>query len=163
MHQLLTLGGRKRRHGLFPDLVAHLGGLADEPVPGRGQLQQRRAAVARVHRAGQQALLFEGVDHHGQRLAGDPPATAAAFGAEGARVAITYHTNLTGAQATAERVEAAGSKALVVALDLEAPASIGASIGRVLEHWASLMSWSPTPSTGAPTGPTRPSASRTCP
>ena len=35
-------------------------------------------------------------------------ATAAAFGAEGARVAITYHTNLIGAQATAQRVEAAG-------------------------------------------------------
>jgi 3-oxoacyl-[acyl-carrier protein] reductase len=64
-------------------------------------------------------------------------ATAAAFGAEGARVAITYHTNRAGAQATAERVEA-GGKALVVALDLEAPALIGAAVGRVLEHWGQL-------------------------
>jgi 3-oxoacyl-[acyl-carrier protein] reductase len=65
-------------------------------------------------------------------------ATAAAFGAEGARVAITYRSNLTGAQATAERVEAAGGKALVVALDLEAPASIAAAVGQVLEHWGQL-------------------------
>jgi NAD(P)-dependent dehydrogenase (short-subunit alcohol dehydrogenase family) len=65
-------------------------------------------------------------------------ATAAAFGAEGARVAITYHTNRTGAQATAHRVEAAGGKALVVALDLAAPASIGAAVGRVLDHWGQL-------------------------
>ena len=65
-------------------------------------------------------------------------ATAAAIGAEDAPVAITYHTNLIGAQATAQRVEAAGGKALVVALDLEAPASIGAAVGRVLEHWGQL-------------------------
>src|SRR4029450_4071764 len=65
-------------------------------------------------------------------------ATAAAFGAEGARVAITYRDNLTGAKATAERVEAAGGKALVVALDLQAPALIGAAIGRILEHWGQL-------------------------
>jgi len=65
-------------------------------------------------------------------------ATAAAFGAEGARVAMTYRSNLTGAKATAEQLEAAGGKALVVALDLQVPASIGAAVGRVLEHWGQL-------------------------
>src|SRR4029450_5124489 len=65
-------------------------------------------------------------------------ATAAAFGAEGARVAITYRNNLAGAQATAQRVEAAGGKALVRALDLQTPTSVGAAVGRVLEHWGQL-------------------------
>ncbi|HZD00331.1 MAG TPA: hypothetical protein VFA46_09075 [Actinomycetes bacterium] len=59
MHELLALGGRECGEGLFPDLVAHLGGVADGLMPSRGQLKQRRAAVARVHLAGQQALLFE--------------------------------------------------------------------------------------------------------
>jgi NAD(P)-dependent dehydrogenase (short-subunit alcohol dehydrogenase family) len=65
-------------------------------------------------------------------------ATAAAFGSEGARVAISYRNNLAGAEATAERVEAAGGTALIVALDLEAPASIGASVDRVLKHWGQV-------------------------
>src|SRR4029453_6785600 len=65
-------------------------------------------------------------------------AIAAAFGAEGARVAVTYHSNLTGAHATAARVQPAGGRARVVGLDLEAPAWIGAAVGRVLEHWGQL-------------------------
>jgi hypothetical protein len=34
MHKLLALGGGEYPHGLFTDIVAHFGGMADEPVAG---------------------------------------------------------------------------------------------------------------------------------
>jgi 3-oxoacyl-[acyl-carrier protein] reductase len=119
-HDPVLPGGQRGAERLSPLHVpqehhpVHVGGGQGAPVGAEGQVLDTGAS------------------------SGIGAATAAAFGAEGARVAITYRSNLTGARATAERVEAAGGKALVVALDLEAPASIAASIGRVLEHWSQL-------------------------
>jgi len=45
-------------------------------------------------------------------------AAAVGFGAEGARVAVTYHENRAGAEATAEQVRAAGGQALMVEFEL---------------------------------------------
>jgi 3-oxoacyl-[acyl-carrier protein] reductase len=45
-------------------------------------------------------------------------AAAAAFAGEGARVAVTYHENRAGAEATAKQVRAAGGQAPVVHYDL---------------------------------------------
>lgn len=45
-------------------------------------------------------------------------AAAVAFGAEGARVGVTYHVNRQGAEETAKKVQDAGGAALVVHYDL---------------------------------------------
>jgi NAD(P)-dependent dehydrogenase (short-subunit alcohol dehydrogenase family) len=50
-------------------------------------------------------------------------AIAKAYGAEGARVALTYRTGEAAARATAREVEAAGGEALVFPLELERIAS----------------------------------------
>src|SRR5882757_4663681 len=51
-------------------------------------------------------------------------ATAVAFGAEGAHVAVGYHRNEVGAKQTAAQVEQAGGVAITVPLDLADQASI---------------------------------------
>ena len=65
-------------------------------------------------------------------------ASAVAFAREGARVAITYHTNLDGAEETARTVAQEGTEALVVPYDLGDDASIQASVRAVLERWGTI-------------------------
>jgi glucose 1-dehydrogenase len=60
-------------------------------------------------------------------------AIAEAFALEGADVAVTYHTDDAGARATAEQVEAAGSRAHVQSLDVRDEASVMMLIGSVEE------------------------------
>lgn len=60
-------------------------------------------------------------------------ATAAAFGGEGARVAVAYRSNEEGAFETAAEVKTGGGEALVVRLDLGDPGSIGAVVREVTE------------------------------
>jgi NAD(P)-dependent dehydrogenase (short-subunit alcohol dehydrogenase family) len=65
-------------------------------------------------------------------------ATAIAFAAEGARVAITYHKNREGAEATASKAQAAGGQSLVVHYDLAEPESIRSSVERIQKEWGTL-------------------------
>jgi len=65
-------------------------------------------------------------------------ATAIAFGAEGANVAVTYHANRQGADETAQQVREAGGQALVVHYDLAQPDAIRASIDAIQKEWGSL-------------------------
>lgn len=65
-------------------------------------------------------------------------ATAVAFGREGARVALTYHSNRTAAEEGAEEVETAGGEAMVVALDLGDEGSVRAAVGAVVERWGGV-------------------------
>ncbi|CAM2800989.1 SDR family NAD(P)-dependent oxidoreductase [Saccharomonospora xinjiangensis] len=65
-------------------------------------------------------------------------ATARAFGAEGARVALTYRTNKDKATRVAEEVESAGGEALTVRLDLEDRAGIAAAVSEVVERWGGV-------------------------
>lgn len=65
-------------------------------------------------------------------------ATAVAFGAEGARVAVTYRSNRAGAEETAEGVRAAGGEALVVAYDLAEADVIRSSIASIDQEWGAL-------------------------
>jgi 3-oxoacyl-[acyl-carrier protein] reductase len=65
-------------------------------------------------------------------------ATAIAFGAEGARVAVTYHENRQGAEDTARKVQEAGGQAIVVHYDLAAADSIRSAIERIGEAWGAL-------------------------
>ncbi|MER6471594.1 SDR family NAD(P)-dependent oxidoreductase [Streptomyces collinus] len=65
-------------------------------------------------------------------------ATALAYAAEGARVAITYHSDEAAAKETAEQVVAAGGTALVVPYDLAAPESIDAAVTAVAEQWGGI-------------------------
>ncbi|MBA3873458.1 MAG: SDR family oxidoreductase [Anaerolineae bacterium] len=65
-------------------------------------------------------------------------ATAIAFGAEGAQVAVTYHKNQQGAEATAQEVINAGGKAIVVHYDLADRDSIRSSIERIQKEWDTL-------------------------
>jgi NAD(P)-dependent dehydrogenase (short-subunit alcohol dehydrogenase family) len=65
-------------------------------------------------------------------------ATAIAFGAEGARVVVTYHKNRQGADETATQVRAAGGQALVTHYDLADPDSIRSSIEAIQTEWGSL-------------------------
>ncbi len=65
-------------------------------------------------------------------------AAAVAFGAEGARVAVTYHENRPGADAAAEQVRAAGGQALVVHHDLADPESIRSSVEAIQKEWGAL-------------------------
>lgn len=84
-------------------------------------------------------------------------AAAIAFGGEGAKVAITYRANRSGAEEVAEKVGAAGGEAMVVALDLGEKDSIRAAVGDVVESWggidvliANAVEW------GAPPSPWNP-------
>jgi|SRR5579859_835980 len=65
-------------------------------------------------------------------------AAAIAFGAEGARVAITYHRNRQGAEDTAKEVQKSGGQALVTHYDLSDPASIRSSVDHIQQEWGSL-------------------------
>lgn len=65
-------------------------------------------------------------------------ATALAYAAEGARVALTYHRDEAGAKETAEQVAAAGGSALVVRHDLADPESIHAAAGTVAAQWGGI-------------------------
>ncbi|MEU1981367.1 SDR family NAD(P)-dependent oxidoreductase [Nocardia sp. NPDC019395] len=65
-------------------------------------------------------------------------ATARAFGAEQARVAITYHTDRAGAEMVASSVEATGGEAMVVPLRLADAATAAAAVGAVTEHWGDI-------------------------
>jgi 3-oxoacyl-[acyl-carrier protein] reductase len=65
-------------------------------------------------------------------------AAAIAFGADGARVAITYHANRAGAEATAAAVQAAGGQVIILPYDLADAASIRAAITHIGDTWGSL-------------------------
>jgi 3-oxoacyl-[acyl-carrier protein] reductase len=65
-------------------------------------------------------------------------AAAVAFGAEGARVAVTYRSNREGAEETAEGVRAAGGEALAVAYDLADAEVIRSSIATIDQEWGAL-------------------------
>ncbi|POX50060.1 SDR family NAD(P)-dependent oxidoreductase [Streptomyces sp. Ru72] len=65
-------------------------------------------------------------------------ATAVTYGEEGARVAITYHTDEEGARETARLVAEAGGTPLVVRYDLTDEQSIRDAVGRVAEEWGGI-------------------------
>jgi 3-oxoacyl-[acyl-carrier protein] reductase len=65
-------------------------------------------------------------------------AAAIAFGAEGARVAVTYHANRLGADETASKVRDTGGQALVLHYDLADPDSIRLSIETLAKEWGAL-------------------------
>ena len=70
--------------------------------------------------------------------AGIGQAAALAFGAEGARVAVTYYKNRQGAEETANKIREAGGQALVVHYDLADPDSIRSSIEQIQKEWGTL-------------------------
>jgi 3-oxoacyl-[acyl-carrier protein] reductase len=70
--------------------------------------------------------------------AGIGQATAIAYGAEGARVAITYYKDRQGAEDTKSKILDAGGQALVVHYDLADPDSIRASLEIVAKEWGTL-------------------------
>jgi NAD(P)-dependent dehydrogenase (short-subunit alcohol dehydrogenase family) len=65
-------------------------------------------------------------------------AIARAYGAEGARVALTYHSGEEAARRTAAEVEAAGGEALVLPLDLERIGSADEMVAAVRERWGGV-------------------------
>lgn len=65
-------------------------------------------------------------------------ATAVAFGQEGAKVAVTYHSNPAGAEETASLIRAAGGEAMTVRYDLADDASIQAAVTAVTERWGAI-------------------------
>jgi NAD(P)-dependent dehydrogenase (short-subunit alcohol dehydrogenase family) len=65
-------------------------------------------------------------------------AVATAYGAEGARVALTYRTGEAAARATARAVVSAGGEALVVPLKLERISSCGETIAAVSDRWGGI-------------------------
>src|SRR4029079_12164882 len=70
--------------------------------------------------------------------AGIGQATALAFAAEGARVAITYYKNRQGAEETAEQIQDSGGQALVVHYDLADSDSIRSSVETLAKEWGTL-------------------------
>ncbi len=70
--------------------------------------------------------------------AGIGQAPAIAFGAEGARVAVTYHKDRQGAEETKRRIQEAGGQAIITYYDLANPASIRASIEATGKEWGTL-------------------------
>jgi len=70
--------------------------------------------------------------------AGIGQATAVAYGAEGARVAVTYYKNRQGAEETAKEVQDRGGQALTVHYDLADPDSIRSSIEQIQKEWGTL-------------------------
>src|SRR6185312_6099208 len=65
-------------------------------------------------------------------------ATAIAYGAEGARVAITYNSRKDAAEAVAAEIEAAGGTAYIVGMELGVPETIASAVSSVVEHWGGL-------------------------
>lgn len=83
-------------------------------------------------------------------------ATAIAFGREGAKVAISYHSNRSEAEETAAMVTEVGGESLAVQYDLGDDASIRAAVEEIVEHWGvvnvlvnNAVQWS---SRGGPSG-----------
>jgi len=70
--------------------------------------------------------------------AGIGQATAIAYGAEGARVAVTYHKSRQGAEETQHKIEAAGGQAIVLHYDLANPDSIRSSMETISKEWGTL-------------------------
>jgi 3-oxoacyl-[acyl-carrier protein] reductase len=70
--------------------------------------------------------------------AGIGQATAIAYGAEGARVAVTYYKNREGAEETKRKIMEAGGQALVVHYDLADPDSIRSSLQTIAKEWGTL-------------------------
>jgi 3-oxoacyl-[acyl-carrier protein] reductase len=70
--------------------------------------------------------------------AGIGQATALAFGAEGAQVAVTYHKNRQGAEDSASKIREAGGQALVMHYDLADQDSIRSSIEQIQQEWGTL-------------------------
>jgi NAD(P)-dependent dehydrogenase (short-subunit alcohol dehydrogenase family) len=65
-------------------------------------------------------------------------ATAVAFGREGAKVAVTYHSNREGAKETAVMVQAAGGEPVVVPYDMANDVSIRAVVQNIMERWGTV-------------------------
>lgn len=65
-------------------------------------------------------------------------AIATAFGAEGARVAVAYHSNADGAKETAARVEQGGGSAIVTQLDLGSQESIERSVAEATDAFGGV-------------------------
>jgi NAD(P)-dependent dehydrogenase (short-subunit alcohol dehydrogenase family) len=65
-------------------------------------------------------------------------ATAVAFGAEGARVALTYHTGEQAAGQVAEEIERAGGEALALPLELDRAESAEGAVAAVVERWGGI-------------------------
>jgi NAD(P)-dependent dehydrogenase (short-subunit alcohol dehydrogenase family) len=61
-----------------------------------------------------------------------------AFAAEGARVAITYHSRKDAAETVAEEITAAGGEPFVVPLDLDDPESIATAVEATANRWGGL-------------------------
>lgn len=70
--------------------------------------------------------------------AGIGQATAIAFGAEGARVGVTYYKDRQGAEETKRQIEAAGGQALIVHYDLADPDTIRSSVETLAKEWGRL-------------------------
>jgi 3-oxoacyl-[acyl-carrier protein] reductase len=70
--------------------------------------------------------------------AGIGQATAIAFGAEGARVGVTYYKDQQGAEETKRKIENTGGQALIVHYDLADPDSIRASVATLAKEWGTL-------------------------
>lgn len=62
-------------------------------------------------------------------------ACAAAFGAQGDRVAIFYHSDTAGAKASADAVRTAGGEAMTVQAAVDDEASVTAAFGAVEQAW----------------------------
>ncbi len=62
-------------------------------------------------------------------------ACAAAFGREGDRVAILYHSNTEGAEKSAKAVRDAGGEAITLQADVDGEASVDAAFGKVEALW----------------------------
>lgn len=65
-------------------------------------------------------------------------AVALAYGAEGARVALSYHSDEAAADKTAAAIREAGGEALAVPLDLGDRTSAGLALDRVRDTWGGL-------------------------
>jgi 3-oxoacyl-[acyl-carrier protein] reductase len=65
-------------------------------------------------------------------------ATAIAFAAEGAKVAITYRSNQQAAGETALAIRSLGGEAMTATMDLADEASIAAAVTAVLDRWGGI-------------------------
>jgi 3-oxoacyl-[acyl-carrier protein] reductase len=65
-------------------------------------------------------------------------ATATVFAFEGARVAVGYHINESGALRTVSAIEESGGTALPIRLDLGDDESIAAAVGQISDAWSSI-------------------------
>lgn len=65
-------------------------------------------------------------------------AAALAFGAEGARVAITYHSRRDSAEQAIADIAATGGEAMAVRLDLADESTIYEAVSRVVERWGRI-------------------------